>query len=486
MAADLGWDAAVAGPSKQYDAIIVGGGLAGLCAAYRLVVQEKRSAILLEAQPRVGGRAFQEEIEIDGKRYSFDLGASYVGTNQHPLIEFFAKDLGLNMSFGDPNADVVPVRAAGKAITYLNGDRLFENPEEDIPSSGLDLFSRLGLKIMFLRLDHFVNVMKEHVERPWEAPDAERWDDWSVEDFLKSDLFFTAKDEEMLRMAVRAIWSVEPAEVSFLYFLWYAAAAGSLTSLLDNQGEGAAQGYFLRDGAQVVCERLARSLGGAVRLGQPVRRIEQDGAGVTVFTQGGLQFRADRAIVATSPFVSCRIEYDPPLPPARVQLVQRMPLGRTIKCIAVYDEAYWHGEFSGMSVGNSTPVIWTMDHTVPPGPPALMAFVVADHADRLCQRPAAEIERIVCEAMAETFDDPRLRLPRRFLFKDWSADPWACGGPTGVTPPGALTAFGHALRKPFGRVHWSGTEAATKWVGYMCGAIAAGLAAADEVLAAGG
>jgi monoamine oxidase len=183
--------------------------------------------------------------------------------------------------------------------------------------------------------------------------------------------------------------------------------------------------------------------------------------------------------------VSSRIEYDPPLPPARIQLVQRMPLGRTIKCIAVYDKPYWHDRYSGLSIGNTTPVIWTMDHTVPPGPPALMAFVVADHADRLSQRPAAEIERTVCDAIAETFDDARLRLPRRFMFKDWSADPWACGGPTGVTPPGALTAFGPALRRPFGRVHWSGTEAATRWVGYMCGAVAAGCDAAGEVLAAG-
>jgi monoamine oxidase len=34
-----------------------------------------------------------------------------------------------------------------------------------------------------------------------------------------------------------------------------------------------------------------------------------------------------------------------------------------------------------------------------------------------------------------------------------------------------------------GRVHWAGTETATRWSGYMSGAVEAGERAADEVLA---
>ena len=43
-----------------------------------------------------------------------------------------------------------------------------------------------------------------------------------------------------------------------------------------------------------------------------------------------------------------------------------------------------------------------------------------------------------------------------------------------------------ALREPIGRIHWAGTETATRWMGYFDGAIQAGRRAAGEVLAAEG
>ena len=47
--------------------------------------------------------------------------------------------------------------------------------------------------------------------------------------------------------------------------------------------------------------------------------------------------------------------------------------------------------------------------------------------------------------------------------------------------PGTMLQFGPAIRKPFGRVHWAGTETSTYWTGYMDGAVRAGQRAAIEV-----
>lgn len=52
--------------------------------------------------------------------------------------------------------------------------------------------------------------------------------------------------------------------------------------------------------------------------------------------------------------------------------------------------------------------------------------------------------------------------------------------------PGFIAGEGRfwgAIRAPLGRVHWAGTETATRWTGYMAGAVEAGERAADEVLA---
>jgi monoamine oxidase len=43
--------------------------------------------------------------------------------------------------------------------------------------------------------------------------------------------------------------------------------------------------------------------------------------------------------------------------------------------------------------------------------------------------------------------------------------------------------FGPALTRPFGAVHWAGTETAGYWNGYMDGAVSSGERAAREVLA---
>jgi len=49
-------------------------------------------------------------------------------------------------------------------------------------------------------------------------------------------------------------------------------------------------------------------------------------------------------------------------------------------------------------------------------------------------------------------------------------------------PPGFFTRYGKILREPIDRLYFAGTETATKWSGYMEGAIQAGERAAREIL----
>jgi monoamine oxidase len=48
-------------------------------------------------------------------------------------------------------------------------------------------------------------------------------------------------------------------------------------------------------------------------------------------------------------------------------------------------------------------------------------------------------------------------------------------------PTGAWTEFTDAYRKPEGSFYFAGTEAATRWHGYIEGAVLAGETAADQV-----
>ena len=73
-----------------------------------------------------------------------------------------------------------------------------------------------------------------------------------------------------------------------------------------------------------------------------------------------------------------------------------------------------------------------------------------------------------------------------YIEKEWSAEPYSRGCYAGVFGPGTWTSYGRALREPVGRIHWAGTETATRWMGYFDGAIQAGRRAAAEVIAAEG
>jgi monoamine oxidase len=56
------------------------------------------------------------------------------------------------------------------------------------------------------------------------------------------------------------------------------------------------------------------------------------------------------------------------------------------------------------------------------------------------------------------------------------------GCPVSNPAPGMWTTLGPWLRKPFGRIHWAGTETSSVWNGYMEGAVHSGQRAAKEVL----
>ena len=69
-------------------------------------------------------------------------------------------------------------------------------------------------------------------------------------------------------MACRAVFSVEPADVSLLHVLFYAASSGGWDDLLDT--EGGAQQDRIVGGSQLISLRMAEELGDRVRLSSPV------------------------------------------------------------------------------------------------------------------------------------------------------------------------------------------------------------------------
>jgi len=90
--------------TKNYDLVIIGGGIAGLYTLYKLSKQYSQLKILLlESGERYGGRIYSYKETIDGEEYIMDLGAGRLG-HHHKLINALIDELGLKPKIVDiPN-----------------------------------------------------------------------------------------------------------------------------------------------------------------------------------------------------------------------------------------------------------------------------------------------------------------------------------------------------------------------------------------------
>jgi monoamine oxidase len=150
--------------------------------------------------------------------------------------------------------------------------------------------------------------------------------------------------------------------------------------------------------------------------------------------------------------------------------------------MAVYDEPFWRDSgLSGQAISLPGPAQVVFDNTPPNGSPGLIGFLEGREARQLASVPEGERREAVLRGFQRLFGR-RAAHPVLYVDKDWTAEPYSRGCYGGVFGPGAWTSFGHLLREPAGRIHWAGTETATRWMGYMDGAIQSGRRAAAEVL----
>jgi monoamine oxidase len=110
----------------------------------------------------------------------------------------------------------------------------------------------------------------------------------------------------------------------------------------------------------------------------------------------------------------------------------------------------------------------------------MFAFIGGADADAFAKLSAGDRRAAVLGQFA-TYFGPQASTPTDFFEMDWSTEAWTRGCPVGHMGPGTLRRYGPALRVPFKRIHWAGTEVAGFWNGYMDGAVSSGESAAKEV-----
>jgi monoamine oxidase len=403
-----------------------------------------------------------EEIG-DGK--VVEMGGQWVGPTQD-RIAALASELGV---------ETFPTYAEGDNLLRLDG-RLRRYSGTVPRVNPLALIEALRAIRRLNRLARRVDL-----EAPWESPEAVRLDATSAGDWIERSVH-SRLARRLIRVAGRTIWGADPEELSLLHLAFYIRSAGSFELLTDVEG-GAQQDRFV-GGSQLVAQRAAEELGERIVLSAPARHIAHGPSGVVVGT-GSAEVRAKRAILALPPNLVPRIDFDPALPPEREQLAHRMAPGWLVKATAIYDEPFWRRDgLSGEGLNEAGPVTMIFDNSPPDGSPgALVGFVGGSDAREFARLGTSERRTAVLRSFESLFG-PRAAAAERYIERDWAAEKWSGGGPVANFATGGWTASGSVLRQPVGPLHWAGTETATRWCGYIDGAISSGERAAAEVLAA--
>jgi monoamine oxidase len=451
------------------DVCVVGGGLAGLTAA-RDVMRARRSVAVLEARDRVGGRVLATSL---GGGEVVEAGGEFIGPTQN-RIAALAQELGVQ---------TFPTYNEGDYIYYRRGSRQRYSSSGPLGAIPPDPEGIPDAAAAIANLNDMASRVP--LDAPWTAAEAEEWDGQTFETWKRNNTT-TESGRFLLDVAIEAIFSAEPRDLSLLFVLFYIAAAGDESNPGDlnrlvTTSPGAQESRFV-GGSQLIPERLARQLGRRVVLSSPARRIVQRRGRVTVQSDR-INVVAQRVIVAIPPPLTAAIEFRPQLPAHRAQLIQRFPVGSVIKVNAVYDRPFWREEnLAGQVVSDTGPVQVTFDNTPPDGAPGvIMGFIEASTARRLDRQSEAQRRDAVVANFATYFGE-QARNPVRYIEQRWDDEIWTRGCPVCYTPPGVMLDYGHAIRRPVGRIHWAGTETSTFWNGYLDGAVRSGERVAAEVL----
>ncbi len=439
---------------------IIGGGFSGIAAAKKLH-QAGVSFLVLEARERLGGRVYTKQFE---QGYYLDFGGQWIGPTQDRMYEL-CKEHGLTY-FETYNQGKNILDLGTKLKTYRG----------TIPK--LDLFSLLNLDWLIRKLEKLARQIDP--KAPWSHPKAAEFDSQNLDHFLQANSK-TKACYQVIRLGCETIFACDPHEISLLHALFYIRSGTSLECLINVKG--GAQQDRIKGGMQTLVEAMAKPFLNQILFQSPVQQIHYSENGVKILGEG-FSISASKVILAVPPPLLAQIEFSPALPEAKTNLLQNYPMGRVAKCFMIYDKPFWRElGYSGQSVSDNKTPFQAFYDCSPAGAEKgiLMGFVVGSRADRFFAKTKAARKEEMTAVLTRYFGE---KAKEALAYEEFTMtdETWSKGCYAGLMKVDAWTTFQDSYRQSIPPFYFAGTEAATRWHGYIEGAVLAGESAASEII----
>ena len=413
---------------------MVGGGIAGLAAAWRL---RDRDVLVLEASDRIGGRVRSEARDP----YWLNLGA-HVWSGPGSATWRLAAEVGVELA--PVPGELVAVELNGRIVA---GGR----PELYPFRLPLALQERLALVRAGLRLKRAVSgYEKAACPRPGDTPaDVRRrvlayGDDRTFADWLGP----LPADAAALFRATVTRSTAELDEIAFGHGAGYFALVWSA---------GGGLSYNVLGGSSTLIDALAEGVAGRIGLRSEALEVAAEGDVVRVryrLDGGEHEALARHVVVATKAFDAARIVSG--LPADTLHALESIPYGPTVVMGIMTSEqgaVPWDGLYALATPKRAFSMLFNTVNVVRPRSDvrepggSLMVYRSGRAALELLERTDAEIERAFLDDLAAIYPETRAIVDETMLLRMPRMLPYAAPGRSSLQP---------ALERPLGRVHLAG------------------------------
>ncbi|XP_072176214.1 amine oxidase [flavin-containing] A-like [Diadema setosum] len=455
-----------------YDVIIVGGGVAGLISAHKLLKERSNLKLLvIEASDQVCGVMKTVELRSPNGKDYFDIGVSRVGSAQ-PIMLGLLKEFGLETYEHFDKGTKHWQLPDGKVKTYSGS----------IPP--LPYTALVDLLRYFKKMDK----LAAQIGKAKSTEECAEWDNTTVEDFMNKFLWMQgAKD--MAATMVGTFCGMAPSKLSMTEYLSVIHSCGSWERHIGGEGTGRMD-LQLKGGFRQLADRLEESVGKErIVLGDAVVRVEQaeDRSRATIRTKSGKEYQAKRVVMAIpSPNID------------KLELIPGLPVPRTLAIgsygvhfIATYQKNFWRekkqaGELLSMSGTLASfkddrehPIIALFDTSTPSGSPALFGIFGAPSFATLSmdERKAIALDFMVNILGKEARDI------LDYTDVCWSQDEKGKEPIAAEVQPKPSEVIG-TIKDPLGCIHFAGEDTGNVWAGMMECAADSAVRVVKEVLKA--